>query len=111
MSKADLDVYVDAFETGGFRGPINRYRAQALDFEQLKAFRGRTISQPACFIGGTKDAVRHFVPGGDFYADPGVACDDFRGTTLIPGVGHWVQQEASAETNAALEAFLDGLRG
>lgn len=109
MSEEDLSVYVEAFQAGGFRGPINRYRAQAQDFEELAAYRGKTIVQPACFIGGEKDAVRHFVPGGDLYADPGGACDDFRGATIIPGVGHWVQQEAPAETNAALEAFLDAL--
>ena len=111
MSKQDLDVYVEAFEAGGFRGPVNRYRAQSLDFEELAPFRGKTVSQPSCFVGGAKDAVRHFMPGGDLYADPGVACDDFRGATIIPGVGHWVQQEAPSETNAALEAFIRGVLG
>ncbi len=36
-------------------------------------------------------------------------CTDFRGSTIIPGVGHWVQQEAPAATNAALDAFVDAL--
>jgi len=106
MTEEDLNVYVKSFEAGGFRGPINRYRAQSLDFEELVEFRGATISQPACFIGGAKDAVRHFVPGGDLYAEPGAGCDDFRGATIIPGVGHWVQQEAPTATNVALEAFV-----
>ncbi|MEZ5557081.1 MAG: alpha/beta fold hydrolase [Pseudomonadales bacterium] len=109
MSEQDLDVYVEAFAAGGFRGPINRYRAQALDFQELVEFRGSTIRQPSCFIGGAKDAVRHFVPGGDFYTDPGAACEDFRGATIIPRIGHWVQQEAPLETNAALEVFLGGV--
>jgi len=111
MSEADLDVYVEAFAAGGFHGPINRYRAQTLDFEESAAFRGKSIRQPACFIGGAKDAVRHFVPGADLYADPGAACEDFRGATILPGIGHWVQQEAPNETNAALEVFLRGLTG
>jgi pimeloyl-ACP methyl ester carboxylesterase len=34
---------------------------------------------------------------------------DFRGVTLIPTAGHWVQQEKPEETNAALLAFLAGL--
>ena len=111
MTEGDLDVYAAAFEAGGFRGPINRYRAQRLDVEQLAAVRGRTIPQPACFVGGERDAVRHFVPGGDLYADPGASFEDFRGATLVPDAGHWVQQEAPAAVNAALEAFLDGLDG
>jgi hypothetical protein len=46
------------------------------------------------------------LPGTDLYADPGAACDDFRGSTIVAGVGHWVHQEAVEQTNAALDAFL-----
>jgi pimeloyl-ACP methyl ester carboxylesterase len=109
MSEADLQVYVDAFEAGGFRGPINRYRAQVLDPAELADIHGKPVTQPACFIGGGNDAVRAFVPGMDLYADPGANCLDYRGTTIIPGIGHWVQQEAPDAVNAALEAFLAGL--
>ncbi len=109
MSEEDLAVYVAAFEAGGFRGPINRYRAQPIDVPQLESVRGQRLTQPACFIGGERDAVRHFVTGMDMYADPGANCDDFRGSTIIPEAGHWVQQEAPAATNAALEQFFESL--
>lgn len=109
LTTADLEKYSNAFQTGGFRGPLNRYRAQGFDIEELVAIRGQTIQQPACFIGGEKDPVRHFVTGFDMYANPGAACDDFRGSTIIDGVGHWVQQEAPAKTNAALTTFLSSL--
>ncbi len=109
MTPEDLDVYVQAFSQSGFRGPINRYRAQDIDALESAPIRGKLIEQPACFIGGDRDAVRHFVPQGDMYADPGAACADFRGATIIPKVGHWVQQEAPAATNAALDQFLKGL--
>ena len=65
-----------------------------------------TIDQPSCFIGGSVDPVRHMIPGGDMYADPGSACTDFRGKTIIDGAGHWVHQEAPDAVNAALDAFL-----
>ena len=109
MAEADMAVFVEAFRAGGWRGPINRYRAQQLDFAERDDVKGRRIAQPACFIAGDADVVRGFVPGVDLFADAGAHCEDFRGTTLIPGVGHWVQQEAPAETNAALEAFVNGL--
>jgi pimeloyl-ACP methyl ester carboxylesterase len=32
---------------------------------------------------------------------------DLRGTLLLPGAGHWVQQERPDEVNAALLGFLD----
>jgi pimeloyl-ACP methyl ester carboxylesterase len=53
--------------------------------------------------------VRAMIPGMDLYQDPGIACTDFRGTTIVPGAGHWVQQEAPTETNLALERFLETL--
>ncbi|WP_448582762.1 alpha/beta fold hydrolase, partial [Thermaurantiacus sp.] len=109
MPEADMAVFVEAFRKGGWRGPINRYRAQDLDFAERAPVKGRTIPQPACFIAGEADLVRHFVPGVDLYADPGAFCQDYRGTTLVPRAGHWVQQETPEAVNAALEAFLAGL--
>lgn len=106
MSDADVAVYVEAFQGSGFRGPINRYRAEEIDAIELAPYIGAFVTQPACFIGGERDAVRALVPGIDLFEEPGAACADFRGSTIIPGVGHWVQQEAPAATNAALEAFL-----
>ena len=109
MTEADLAVYRDAFARGGWRGPLNRYRAQDLDFAAREPVKDRKIAQPACFVAGTLDPVRRFLPGSDMYAVAGDGCDNFRGTTLIEGVGHWVQQEAPEATNAALETFVRGL--
>lgn len=104
----DLARYNQAFARGGWRGPLNRYRAQDLDWRDRAPVAGKRIAQPACFIAGSLDPVRRFVPGHDLYAAAGAYCDDFRGTTLVDGAGHWVQQEAPTEVNAALEAFLRG---
>ena len=109
LSNSDLQIYSQAFERGGFRGPLNRYRAQRIDIEELKSLRGLKIEQPACFIGGERDPVRHFVPGVDLFGAAGNGCNDYRGTTIIGGAGHWVQQECPAETNEALNQFLSDL--
>lgn len=106
MSEHDLDVFVEAFRAGGLRGPLNRYRAQGIDYMELKHLIGKPLQQPSCFIGGERDMARALIPGVDLYADPAVGCADFRGSTILPGIGHWVQQEAPAETNSALERFL-----
>jgi pimeloyl-ACP methyl ester carboxylesterase len=107
----DRAVYVEAFEAGGWTGPLNRYRAQGIDAEQLgsQTEPPREIRQPATFIGGEFDPVRRFAAGVDLFADTGANCADFRGATIVPGAGHWVQQEAPAATNAALDAFVDSL--
>lgn len=109
LSAEDLDVYINAFRQSGFRGPLNRYRAQNIDHAELADFDGALIAQPAFFIGGEKDGVRAFIPGMDLYADTGAFCSDFRGAEIIPRAGHWVQQEAPEATNKALHGFLNGL--
>jgi pimeloyl-ACP methyl ester carboxylesterase len=35
--------------------------------------------------------------------------EDHRGTVVIDGAGHWVQQEKPAGVNAAIVAFLEGI--
>jgi pimeloyl-ACP methyl ester carboxylesterase len=45
----------------------------------------------------------------DLYANPAIGCTDFRGALFLPGIGHWVQQEAPMKVNEALEGFLRGL--
>jgi pimeloyl-ACP methyl ester carboxylesterase len=109
MSEKDLAVYVEAFRSGGFRGPINRYRAQNIDYVGLREVAGKRVKQPSFFIGGERDAVRSFLPQTDLYANPGSACTDFRGAVIVPGAGHWIQQEAPQATNEALARFLAGL--
>jgi pimeloyl-ACP methyl ester carboxylesterase len=105
----DLDVYVEAFSRTGMTGAFNRYRAVPLDVTTSADIVGATVGQPSCFIGGERDPVRSMIPGVDGYADPGAGCTDFRGSTIVPEAGHWVQQEAPAAVNAVLEDFLASL--
>ncbi|MEO1994634.1 MAG: alpha/beta hydrolase, partial [Planctomycetaceae bacterium] len=92
-----------------FRGPLNRYRAQRRDWELLPQLSQLQVHQPSGFIAGELDPVRTFVPGVDLYAGAGANCTDFRGSTIINGKGHWIQQEATDEVTGALLAFLDEL--
>jgi pimeloyl-ACP methyl ester carboxylesterase len=109
MTSADLAVYVAAFEASGWVGPFNRYRAQGLDVDELGSLPGGQLQQPAAFVAGEFDGVRNFVPGLDLFDFAPAFCTDFRSSTIIPGVGHWVQQEAPEATNAALDAFVESL--
>lgn len=109
LSDADLDALVDTFRRTGLTGSFNRYRAAALDGAASADIEGVKVGQPSCFVAGALDPVRAMIPGGDLYADPGAGCTDLRASTIISGAGHWVHQEAPAEVNTALEAFLAGL--
>lgn len=103
LSEADLDFYAGEFTRSTMRGPINYYRNHDLYWEQTKDA-PMSISQPAMFVAGTHDGVvmmaaaaiemmPHFVK-------------DLRINKMIPGIGHWTQQEAPEAVNEALLDFL-----
>jgi pimeloyl-ACP methyl ester carboxylesterase len=109
LSDEELDYYVAQFEKSGFRGPINRYRTAELDFEQQAAIADSKIEQPTAFIAGTLEPVLAFIPGVDMIEVMRNHVTDLRLVRLIDGAGHWVQQEAPDEVNAALLEFLGTL--
>jgi len=109
LTPADLDYFVGEFRRSGFRGPINRYRNHDRDFAYLQAFKDRRIDQPALFIGGQRDLVLTMLGRGDLVAVMKAQMSDLRGADILPGCGHWTQQERPAEVNERLLAWLKGL--
>jgi pimeloyl-ACP methyl ester carboxylesterase len=110
LGREELDYYVGEFERSGFRGPINRYRNHDADFDWLQGFKGRKIGQPALFIGGERDPVLSMTGRGhDPLAVMKNELADLRGADVLPGCGHWTQQERPAEVNQRLVAWLKGL--
>jgi pimeloyl-ACP methyl ester carboxylesterase len=108
MSEAEMGVYAAEYGRSGFQGGLNGYRMRFNGGNQeMEAFAGARIAVPACFIGGARDWGVQQAPGalGKMERE---ATADWRGTVLVPGAGHWVQQERPAETVAALLDFLPG---
>ncbi|MGZ6039082.1 MAG: alpha/beta fold hydrolase, partial [Phenylobacterium sp.] len=110
LTPEDLDYYVGEFTASGFFGPISRYRNHERDFAWLQQFNGRKLEMPTLLIGGDKDPAFN---GFGRIADPGVMMrqhvTDLRGVHVLPGCGHWTQQERPAEVNALLIPWLKGL--
>jgi pimeloyl-ACP methyl ester carboxylesterase len=106
LPKEDLDYYVEQFRSSGFRGPLNRYRNQERDHASLPELSTQKITQPALFIAGERDPVLEFIPGVNLFDRCGGWYTDLRGKVLVPGAGHWVQQEAPQPVNEAILKFL-----
>jgi pimeloyl-ACP methyl ester carboxylesterase len=107
LTAADIDYYVSELEQSGFRGPLNRYRNNDRDFAFLRGFEGRRIEQPALYIGGERDRVLQMF--GDRLPVMRSALPDLRGLHLLPGCGHWTQQERPQAVNDHLLTWLRGL--
>ena len=112
MSEADLDYYTKEFEGSGFFGPLSRYRNHTRDWEFLQPCKDQLIEQPACFIAGDKDPA---FSGFGMIEDPVGRMRKFvpnlETAVVLPGCGHWTQQERPAEVNAALVPWLASLKG
>jgi pimeloyl-ACP methyl ester carboxylesterase len=107
LSEPELAVYAGEYARNGFQGGLQWYRSRttgAFDSElQLSA--GRTIDVPSLFIAGKSDWGTYQRPGA-FERMQTTACTDMVGAHLIPGAGHWVQQEQPEPVMALLLPFL-----
>jgi pimeloyl-ACP methyl ester carboxylesterase len=106
LTEADLDYFTSEFERTGFRGGLNRYRNMDRDWEELPQLAGAKVQQPALFITGDRDPVLTFTSSDAMKA----SVPDLRDALILPGCGHWTQQERPAEVSAALVEFLRGVR-
>jgi pimeloyl-ACP methyl ester carboxylesterase len=109
LTAADVDYFAGEFARTGFRGGLNWYRNIDRNWELLAPFAGARVTVPALYVAGDRDLVvafrgmdqlipnlKNFVPG-------------LRQTIMLPGCGHWTQQERSREVNRAMVEFLQGL--
>lgn len=107
LTSADVDFYVSELARTGFRGGLNYYRNINAFPAQLAPFVGRTIDQPALYLGGELDMIAGNTP--DALAAMSASVPGMRNLQMFAGAGHWLQQERPAGVNAALVDFLKGL--
>ncbi|PWI43469.1 alpha/beta hydrolase [Streptomyces sp. ICBB 8177] len=109
ISEDDIDVFTAEYEGAGFTGGLNWYRNLDRNWELTAAWDRAPIRQPALYVTGDRDLVYSF-PGMDQLLPrlttlhPGL-----REPVVLPGCGHWTQQERPAEVNALLLEFLDSV--
>jgi pimeloyl-ACP methyl ester carboxylesterase len=109
LSEADLDYYTAEFARTGFRGGLSWYRNLRRNWELGGPWRGQPIRQPSLFIAGSRDGVLRF-PAAQAQLDAfPKTLPALRGSHILEGAGHWVQQERPNEVNKLLIDFLKGL--
>ena len=110
IDAGELDYYVEEFTRAGFRGGINYYRNFHRNWELTRELQDVPVSQPAMFIAGENDGVIGGATREELTTRLRQAATDPRGVHLLPGAGHWVQQQEPQEVNRLLLEFLEGLR-
>jgi pimeloyl-ACP methyl ester carboxylesterase len=104
ITESDIDVYVAEFTGSGFHGPLNWWRNIDRSWELLAAFDGAAVTVPALHIAGDRDFVVAVFK--ESIARQSILVPKLRPTIMLPGCGHWTQQERAPAVSAAMIDFL-----
>jgi pimeloyl-ACP methyl ester carboxylesterase len=106
LGQREIDFYAGEFGRVGFRGGLNWYRNIDRNWELLAPWAGATVTVPALFVAGDRDLVLTFRGMDQLVPALSMFVPNLRQTIILPGCGHWTQQERPDEVNAALSDFL-----
>jgi pimeloyl-ACP methyl ester carboxylesterase len=107
LTEADLDFLEGEYRRTGFTGGLNYYRNVDRNWELTPFLDGAKVSQPSLFLAGEKDPVLDFL--GDEFAALETNLPKLWKKVLIPGAGHWIQQERPEDVNLLLIDFLNNI--
>jgi pimeloyl-ACP methyl ester carboxylesterase len=109
LTEADVDVYAAEFTRAGFRGGLNWYRNIDRNWELLAPYAGARVTVPALYVAGDEDLVVHFRGMDQLLPNLKKFVPELRQAIMLPGCGHWTQQERATDINDAMIAFLQTL--
>jgi epoxide hydrolase A/B len=109
LNEEDINFYTQEFTRTGFRCALNWYRNIDRNWELSAPFAGARVTVPALYIAGDRDLVVAFRGMDKLIPNLGHFVPQLRGTLILPGCGHWTQQERPQEVNSAMIEFLQRL--
>lgn len=109
LTEADVEFYAGEFTRAGFRGGLNWYRNIDRNWELMAPYAGARVTVPALYVAGDQDLVVHFRGMDQLLPNLKKFVPELRRTIMLPGCGHWTQQERPKEVNDAMIAFLNTL--
>jgi len=109
ISERDIDHHGEEFKRTGFHGALNYYRNLDRNWEITGALAGLQVTIPALYMAGDRDFLLSS-PGTDqLLANLKTLVPGLRKVQMLPGCGHWTQQERPGEVSAALVEFMRAL--
>jgi epoxide hydrolase A/B len=76
------------------------------NWELLAPFAGARVMVPALYVAGDRDLVARFRGMDQLILNLSKFVPQLRRTIMLPGCGHWTQQERPDEVNGAMIEFL-----
>jgi pimeloyl-ACP methyl ester carboxylesterase len=107
VTESDIDVYVKEYARSGFHGPLAWWRNIDRGWELMAPFAGAAVTVPALYMAGDRDFVATVFS--QDIAKQSALVPKLRPAIMLPGCGHWTQQERAPEVSAAMIDFLRSL--
>ncbi|MGH7070497.1 MAG: alpha/beta fold hydrolase [Acetobacteraceae bacterium] len=107
ITESDIDVYVKEYARSGFRGPLAWWRNIDRGWELLAPLAGAAVTVPALYIAGDRDFVA--AAFSQAISKQSAMVPKLRPAIMLPGCGHWTEQERAAEVSTAMIDFLRSL--
>jgi pimeloyl-ACP methyl ester carboxylesterase len=107
ITEADIDVYVTEFRHSGFHGALAWWHNIDRSWELMAPFAGAAVTIPALYIAGDRDFVA--TAFSQSIAGQAAMVPKLRPAIMLPGCGHWTEQERAPEVSAAIIDFLRSL--
>jgi len=104
VTESDIDVYVKEYARSGFHGPLAWWRNIDRGWELMAPFAGAAVTVPALYMAGDRDFVATVFS--QDIAKQSTLVPKLRPPIMLPGCGHWTQQERAPEVSAAMIDFL-----
>ncbi len=101
LTDEERRTFTEAFEAGGFAGPINWYRNWSRNWSSTADVE-QTVNVPTLFIGAEDDVI--VSPAQIEAMKPHVPDLEIQ---MIENCGHWTQQEKPAEVNSLVLDWLE----
>lgn len=108
LSEDELELFAEEYARSGFQGALNaayRPRQEMRNVAELATFAGARIEVPSCFVSGANDWGLHQTCGA-LEAMAATGCANMIAQHIVPGAGHWVQQEQPEAVTEILLTFL-----
>jgi pimeloyl-ACP methyl ester carboxylesterase len=109
LAEADIEFYAREFARTGFRGGLNWYRNIDRNWELLAPWAGARVTVPALYVAGDRDLVVNFRGMDQLIPNLSKFVPKLTRTIILPGCGHWTQQERAEAVNTAMLEFLKSL--
>jgi pimeloyl-ACP methyl ester carboxylesterase len=106
LTETDLEIYANQFKRTGYRGGLNWYRNIDRNWELMAPFADLKITVPALLVAGDRDIVLAFRGMDQIVANLSKYVPKLQRTLILPGCGHWTQQERPSEVNEVMLEFL-----